>query len=331
MPNQIPGFEISAGGKTFTQDEPDGVERIVIEDSLEKIGRAEIVLHSKSGSWQSFTEGTPIEISTAGGDTLFTGFVYAKRLTVKRGLTKMVVTSLGPLIKMKSNFKTQVFEQMKDSDVITQLISDSGLSVGEVTATSKTWDSIVQRTESNLAMARRLCARNGLWLYVKVDKVYAQVPASASAIKVAFDDVIELDSQMSEGTLPTEVTALGWDYVAKAPVTGSFSTTRAFGPGQEIQRTFWKTPQFLPNVFVTDQEVAKSMAEAAFNRHSMTVQQGRLRVKGDGQYRVGTLVEVEGVGDSYTTGGLVVATRHTYMPKTGYETEISFMNGNGWG
>ena len=84
-------------------------------------------------------------------------------------------------------------------------------------------------------------------------------------------------------------------------------------------------------MFVDAQGTAKTMAESVFNRHSMSVQKGRLRVKGLGEFRAGTTVKVVGMGSKFGPGGLVMGTRHVLSSTRGYECEVMFRSGQDWG
>ena len=204
--NETARFTVSAGGGEFDQREPMGLEYIGIEDHVKMIGMCEITFSvgDENASWSSMEVGSDVEIKL-GGDTrpVFVGSISGLRHAYQKGKNTLTVMAMDPLMKLSSTRTTKVYEEMKHSDIASEVISRAGATPGTIDATDKVHPYTLQRNESDLRFLRRLAAENHMILMANEGKVDFKKPqTSGGATEIGKDKVISMDYSFSPRDVP---------------------------------------------------------------------------------------------------------------------------------
>jgi len=77
-------------------------------------------------------------------------------------------------------------------------------------------------------------------------------------------------------------------------------------------------------VWVNDQGIATSMAEAEFKRMARSFVRGRAVVQGNGALRAGASVKFSGNRSGFNVEGYIVSSRHIIEGASGFTTEVRF-------
>ena len=239
-PSPTAAFKVSCGSLgESTQQDPKGLDQIVVRTHLDQIGVAELTYHGHNIDPSGLVPGGEVTVEI-GGNAIknFSGQITSVTHTLNKGKESIVVTAMDPLIKLANSNATKVWggapdDKFKDSDLASEVISAGGCTSGTVDNTSGERPYILQRAESNLSFLKRLAARNGYLVYAEDGKVHFKKPQfSDSPKEISGGDVIRVDITRSDVGIPNKVKVFGWDYMQKKGVKGELgaSGTTAIDP-----------------------------------------------------------------------------------------------------
>lgn len=254
-----------------------------------------------------FKPGTEVEAQAFFGDgtaqTLFKGIITATKLRVNEGGGQLELTCRDKAIALSEIRKTTSFIQSKDSDAMSQIIGDAGLSA-DVAATTAAPADLVQYDASDWDFLRMLADRNGHALLVEDGKVTSNEPdpSVGAAMTLALGvDILDLDAQVNSASLFKQSSVIGWDPAAQATVFETADGTdegkwgnSAFSAltGVTSDRTHsMTTPYAAGQVSLAD--VAKARAA----RPPLAAMSGTCRYPGSTLAEPGQTIELTGVGD----------------------------------
>lgn len=328
----IPEFAAKIGSLTINKSENKGLEALVVEDHVDMMGCAQLTFNDKEVKWDSIKFGDKVEVSFGdSGDLVFKGFVTGIRhQQANKGNHLVTVVALDETVKMGASRVTKVWEEMTDSDIVSQVISAAGLSPA-VDSTSGSNAYVLQRNESNLAFAKRLAARNGYLLQsnAKDGTIDFKKPQfGAAGQKITKDAVLALDYTFSPTNVPPKMKTVGWDYVAKEKVEGTAAAgdLLAIGGGSkatsETSQIWDGEGSFIGDVLVSSATAAKDMAVGELNRLARNYLRGTCRTIGSGKLRAGAMVEFEGL--PLNPKAFILSARHVVSREDGYQTELRF-------
>ncbi len=328
--NQAARYTISAGGQEFTQKEPKGLEFVAIEDHVDMIGVCEITFNAGDGNanWSAMTAGADVEVCAGGSDRpIFVGTISGVRHAYQKGKNTLTVIAMDPLMKMQGTRETLVYEEQKHSDIASTVIGRSGCTVGVVDATSRVFEYVFQRNESDYAFVRRLAAENGYILMANEGKIDFKKPQFGGSTEIPKDKVISMDYAFSPRDVPNQVTAIGWDYKAKEKVEGTAGqgdVTAIGGGASAVSGTLFPGDATISDVWVDSQDSAKDLAKAQLNRDARNFLKGRASVQGDANFHAGQMIKFAGHPDGFNAEGFVLSSRHKIYVRGGFTSELIF-------
>lgn len=328
--NQTARYTVNAGGDSFSQDEPKGLEYISIEDHADMIGMCEITFQvaDDHAKWSDMQVGSDVEI-LIGGDSrkVFMGAISGLRHAFQKGKNTLTVIAMDPLQKLQGTRETLVYEQQKHSDIASTVIARARATVGIVDATTRTFPYVLQRNESDLAFLRRLAAENGYLLMANEGKIDFKKPQFGGATEIPKDQVISMDYAMSPREIPKQITTYGWDYMAKAPVVGTAtaSDVQTIGGGANaVDGSLFPGDAVISDVWVDSQDSAKELAKAQLNRDARNFLKGRATIQGNGAMHAGAMIKFSGHPTGFNAEAFVVSSRHRIYVRGGFTSELSF-------
>lgn len=329
--NETARFTVSAGGGEFDQRDPKGLEYISIEDHVKMIGMCEITFSvgEENAQWASMEVGSDVEIKI-GGDArpIFVGSISGLRHAYQKGKNTLTVMAMDPLMKLSQTRTTMVYEEQKHSDIASTVISRAGASPGTIDATDQVVPYTLQRNESDLRFLRRLAAENHMILMANEGKIDFKKPQmSGSSVEIAKDKVISMDYSFSPRDVPKQVTAIGWDYVAKQPVVGTATQgdVAAIGGGSSaVDGALFGGDAVISDVWVDSQDAAKKLAESQLNSDARNFMKGRATVQGDGSLHAGGKIKFGGHPDGFNAEGFILSSRHRIYVRGGFTSELVF-------
>ena len=327
-------YHVTIGGKTFKQDEVDGLEQLVLEDHVDMVEHLSVRIAGNEGqpTWDAHI-GDAVEAKLGeGAVVIFKGEVVAVEPSWSvDGLMTLNIRALDNAHRLSRGRKTRFFENKKDSDVASTVGAESGLSV-EVDPTEETHPYILQRNESNLAFLKRLAARNNFQVAVDEGKlIFKKAAFSSSPTKIEMGKSLRsLRMGFNSMEQVEKVVVRGWDIREKKEIVGQASTgdIESIGGGQVgasvSSGKFGGHTAYITDVPVGSQAQANAVAKAEMNRLARQFAKGSCTVDGNDGLRAGTVVEFAGLNTNHNGKFYVISSRHIISPSTGYLTEITF-------
>lgn len=329
--NEAARYKVTIAGTTFTQADPKGMDTLIVEDHVDMIGVAQVILNLENEAWGSLKMGDEVEIEFGGSTKkIFKGHITSLRHAFQKGKETVAITAMDPLCKLAAASRTQTFEKVKDSDIVSKVLGQAGVTAGTVDATEKQHDYVIQRNESDLDFLKRLAARNNHLLLANEGKVdFTKQQFNGASISVPGDHIQSLDYQFGTGKVPTTLTVYGWNPIEKKMVSGTASSgdIESIGGGQNAiagSGQIWQEEKYISDVQIATQEDAKKVAVAELNRIARNFIKGRAVIEGNGKVCAGAKVKFEGLRKGYNPEVYVVSSRHVYETRRGYTTEVSF-------
>ncbi|PUB17382.1 phage baseplate assembly protein V [Yoonia sediminilitoris] len=254
-----------------------------------------------------YKPGTEIEVQAHFGDgasqTLFKGIITATRLRVTGGGGQLELTCRDKAITLTEIRKTTSFVQSKDSDAMSKIIGDAGLSA-DVAATMADPADLVQYDVSDWDFLRLLADRNGHALLVDDGKVTSKEPDPSVGAAMTLTlgmDILEIDTQVNTASLFKESSVTGWDPAAQATVSET---------AQGVDKGSWGNSSFSDLTGVTSDRTHSAttpyaagqvsmpdIAKARAARPPLAAMSGTCRYIGSTLANPGDTIELTGVGN----------------------------------
>ena len=301
-------YVVNCAGTKMTQQDPKGLETLVVETHLDKIGRADLLIKPEAESPPSgLTLGADVDVSIGGSDKkAFQGKITHLTHVHENGTDMVRVVAMDPLIKLAASNETVVYEEQKDSDIASSVL---GGDAGTVDATSATHAYVLQRAESNLRFVKRLAARNGYLVYAEEGKIHFKKPQVSDTPKdISPGDLISLETTISDVGIPQTVKVFGWDYVVEGE--SASSGVDKIGGGDAPSSVTWTADHDIVDVFVKDPAVATDIAKGVMNQMARQYVQGKVTVNSNGELFPGQRIKLAGQFEGFNADAYVVGVRH---------------------
>ena len=279
--------------------------------------------------------GKKLEVGLGPGDppeTIFEGYITGLEAEYPpEGDSRLLVLAEDRLQDLRMTRRSRAFEDITDSDVISEIASEHGLQSG-VDLTGPTHQTIAQVNLSDLAFIRERARSVGAEVWVEDDTLYAmrRDARSGEDVVLAYGmNLIAFNVRADLAHQCTELRVTGWDVAAKEGIeesaddsaisselngdeSGSAILGEAFGD---------RVASVVHTVPLTSDE-AEMQADARFREKARRFVTGTGISDGDPRLRVGRTVSLSGLGSLFDGDYYVVRARHTYDLTSGYRTEF---------
>jgi Rhs element Vgr protein len=243
--------------------------------------------------------------------------------------SRLVIECRDKAVKMTVGRHNSNFLDKKDSDIIGQLISDSGLQQ-EVDATSLQYEKLVQYYCSDWDFLLSRAEVNGLLVIVDGGKVSVKAPdtGSAAELKLTYGvDLIELHADIDARSQLTQVESSSWDPVTQKLITDSAAPQSLNAQGDldsgKLAEVLGIKSYQLQTAGSLQQAELKDWAEAQQVKAGLARIRGRMKFQGSARARPGTLIELEGVGNHFN-GNVFASSVNHVISQGNWSTEAGF-------
>ncbi len=228
--------------------------------------------------------------------------------------------------------RTRSFTKMKDSDIARQIARETGL-LSKVTDSRTTHDYVLQYDQADLDFLQERAARIGYEVFVQDKALYfrPQQNTAKETMTLSLEiDITEFQPRLTTITQVGEIVVRGWDpakkqaIVAKASAGQELTTMggRISGP-RGANKAFGKsTLASVAQAVVSDAE-AGQMAVGQFNGMALAYIGGEVVCSGKPDLHPGTVVRIEGAGNTFSGLYYVSAVTHSISEEEGYQTRFS--------
>lgn len=339
QPKSVATFTLLSGGTELPKSYQ--VLSILVRKEINRIPSATLVLLDGDPAKQTFEisgkadfePGKEIEIKVgyrSDEESIFKGVVVKHGIKVRKTGAALVVECKDKAEKMTSTGKSRYFHDVKDSDLIEDLIGAHGLDK-DVKSTSLQHKQIVQYNTSDWDMALCRAEANGLLVFVKDGKVKVDKPtfSGSPALTIQYGATVhELDAEVDARLQYKAIKGSAWNF---SDLKLS-DTTEATDPGVPAAGNL--DPSALADVLgeselrlhhggkLEDPEI-QAWVDAAQLKHRLAKVRGRVSVDGTAAVDPGQLIQLKGVGDRFEGNLYVTGVRHT-VDKGDWETTFQF-------
>lgn len=267
-----------------------------------------------------------------GDEPIFDGKITALEAHYLEGASpEITVLAEDRLQDLRMTRRTRTFEDASDADIFRQIAGDHALTP-DVTFTGPTHKVLAQLNQSDLAFLRERARAVDAEVWVDGGKLLAKPRASRNGGTVKLQhgkDLLEFSVTADLSEQRTSVTVSGWDVSAKDAIAekAEKDALRAeLGSdtsGVEILGAAFKERHetLVHRVPVTGAE-AHAQAEAQLRMRARRFVVGRGRAQANAKLRVGSFVDLAGLGKLFEGKYYLAEVRHVFEGARGIRTEF---------
>src|SRR5450830_189455 len=225
--------------------------------------------------------------------------------------------------------KNANYVNMKDSDIISQLVSPCGVSA-DVSATTTQHKEIVQYYSSDWDFIVARAEANGFLVVPDDSSVIIKAPQTsvAAVLKVTYGvDLMSFQADIDARTQLQSVVGAAWDPATQAVVQQSASQTSLYTQGDLTAAALAKVAG--PSTFRLQTTVPletddiKAWASARQMKSALAKIRGKMKFQGSALAKPGTMIELVGVGKRFSGSVFVGAVNHE-LSNGNWITEVEF-------
>jgi phage protein D len=225
--------------------------------------------------------------------------------------------------------RTRTFEDSSDEDVIRAIASAHGLTP-ELDIEGPTYRVLAQVNQSDLAFLRERAAALDAELWIDNRTLYAQMRSRRNAGPATFTHGSNLLTFSALADLAHQRTAVhvcGWDIGTKRPIDeradaaalgGELGSLR--GGSAILGQALAAREERIVSAVPLSSAEARGMAEARYRERARRFVRGSGTVDGNVKVRVGTHIELSGLGAMFDGPYYVTLARHTFDLESGFRT-----------
>lgn len=324
-PTDLATFTITLNGSDIPRTVP--VLAVVVRNEVNRIPSAKITIadgdpgeatfaHSEG---DLFKPGSEITISAGyhgEEETIFTGLLTSQRIRIHRdGSAYVMVEAKDPAFKMTAVPKFRLFEKMKDSDIIEEILAEHGLTGDLKTTTTEhehmvqnnvaDWDFILSRLEANALL---LALDDGTL------KSFSPDPSASPVLAIAYGStVLEADLEMDGRIHISGMKARAWIYTDQEVLESesSYSDEPAGGSIKvnDLSGLNDTGDFYLNHAGQTTNSELSDWADAHKMKMNFAKIRGTVTFQGFPQLTAGDIIELQGFGSVFNGNAFVSAVR----------------------
>lgn len=266
-------------------------------------------------------------------ETIFNGRIMGIEASFPEGAPPEInVLAEDRFQDLRMTRRTRTFEDMSDSDVLTQIANDHGLSPG-ISISGPVYKVLAQVNQSDLAFMRERARAVGAELWIEGTTLYAKsrtdragetIDLSHGAELREFSVLADLASQR------TAVTVSGWDVSAKDALsyeaTDSVISNELNGGTSGVSilsSALGDRKEMLAHTVPLTSAEAQVYAETFFKMTCRHFVVGRGVAESDSRLRVGAFVNLQRLGPMFSGKYYLSEVRHLFDGANGIRTEFT--------
>jgi uncharacterized protein len=338
----ISNIDIFINGKVLTEDLHSHLVDLSVDldisipsmFSLTFSGRANI---SEGLNWvddRTFDIGNEVKIKMGYGDRL-EQVIVGEITSLEPEFSVMSPTSLtirgfDRRHRLQRGHKTRTFIKLKDSDIASQIASDSGLSA-TVIDSQIVHEYLLQANQTDLAFLQERAALINYEVIVQDKKLLFQPMKNDASAKIQFsfgsDELISFYPRLSSVQQISQTLVSGWDIKAKKPITAQSpgAAARSMGEGNNgaaiAEKAFGVATLSTSGPIVTQAE-ADQQSKALLNERVLDLIIGEGTCLGRSDLIPGNTLKILGLSKKFSGNYYITGVTHRFRSDRGYITEF---------
>ncbi|MFM7460999.1 MAG: phage late control D family protein, partial [Burkholderiales bacterium] len=258
----------------------------------------------------NFVPGAKVVISAGYGSTeavIFEGIVVKHALRISgENYSRLVVECRDAAVKMTIGRKNANYVDKKDSDIISSLIGNHGLST-DVEATSVEYKELVQYYCSDWDFMLSRAEANGQLVIVSDSIVSVKAPKTSSSptLSVTYGrDLMEFHAEIDARWQYAAAEAISWDSKTQAIVVSSEAKPQTLNEqgnltSAKLAEVINLASFCLQTAAPQTKDALSQWANAQQIKSGLARIRGRMKFQGSALAKVGALITLDGVGARY--------------------------------
>ncbi|HVY60197.1 MAG TPA: contractile injection system protein, VgrG/Pvc8 family, partial [Planctomycetota bacterium] len=319
------------------------VDMIAVEvrDCLDGADMVTITLANKNCKYSSgdfFSEGKVIKISMGYRDHIEklaeVELVSIEPVFPLKGTDTVVIRGYDRLHRLRYGKKRRGWTEKKYSEVLDDVAKDLGVTFdygGKPPAQKFDW--VFQNNETDIDFVKRIAREIGYEIDLddQDPKKVVITPSQEDKGQVKTltwgFEIKSFAPRMSTADQVTEVIVRGWDpkqvqaIIGKASVSDITKKMKGLGTGPEtVQKAYEKAVTKIVTNPVWSVQEAQDIAKAELHARAMQFLTGEGTSVGATELRAGKVIELKGLGETFSGLYYVTEATHTFVPGAGYAT-----------
>ncbi|HZI18154.1 MAG TPA: contractile injection system protein, VgrG/Pvc8 family [Pyrinomonadaceae bacterium] len=242
---------------------------------------------------------------------------------------ELIVLAEDRLQDFRMERRTRSFEQATDAEVFRQIASQHGLGA-DVDVDGPTYAVLTQINQSDLAFLRERAAAADaeLWVEGRTLRAQARGRRDGGAVELTYgQSLIEFSVVADLADQRTSVRVSGWDASGKESIEEEAEESAVSaeldgrrGGGSVLREALGERKERVVSDVPLSQDEARALAEARYRERARRFVRGRGTSDGKPSLRVGTRLDLKGVGPLFEGKYYVTLARHTFDLRHGYRT-----------
>jgi phage protein D len=265
-------------------------------------------------------------------DVLFEGRVTAIEAEFGEGHGPEIAVLLEDRFQdFRMTRRTRTFTDISDADVMKQLANDHGLTP-TIDVTGPTHKVLAQANQSDLAFLRERARAAGAELWIDGQTLYAKTRSARTGTPLKLKFGAELREFTVTADLAhqrTSVSVAGWDVGGKKAIaekaeesTISSELGSDSSGSKTLKDAFGERGESIAHTVPLSTDEAKLRAEAWFRTIARRFVTGRGLAQPNGKLRVGTWVDLDGLGSLFNGKYYVAEIRHVFDGASGFLSQF---------
>jgi Rhs element Vgr protein len=279
-----------------------------------------------------FKPGMKIKISAgyeSDNKSIFEGKILKHAIKCdKSGNSLLTLECKSDAVKMTVGRKNAVYIDQKDSDIITTITGNYGLS-STVDATTNQFKEVVQYYATDWDFILSRAEINGMFVIPGISKTNIIKPklTAEPVLSITFgEDIMEFDLEMDARYQLSSVKGFTWDPASQKVVQQTGSAPELNKHGNLTCEDLSKVIDLQALTLQTDapnmEGSIKSWADAQMLKSGLSKIRGTVSFQGSADVMPGDLIKIDGVGNRFTGNAFVGSVNHT-ISEGDWKTEIA--------
>ncbi len=323
-----PAFNLIVDGSKVPPAVLTDVVSLVCENAIDMAGMCSLTLANGDQKWSKrglFAPGKKLEVDMGRVGELkrvMLADIVSLRLSFpERGQSLLHVLAYDKRSKLGRGVKSRAFQQKTDTEIAQQIAGEMGLQA-KVDATTERHEYIYQYNQSDLEFLASRAAQLNYELRVDGGSLIFMKPAKGGAAARTLkwgQDLRSFRPRLNVGQVLTEVEVRCWDTAKKQVVIGKATAadvTEVMG-GQKLgialaEKAFGGAKEVITNEVFANKEEAECLAKAILRRRTDCLVEAHGSTGGDPSLKVGTVLEVQGVGKRFSGNYYLTKVSHSF-------------------
>ncbi len=285
--------------------------------------------------FQTFDIGNRVEIQMGYGkqlESLILGEITGLEPDFAEQAATLTVRGHDLRHRLLRGSKTRTFLNKTDSDIVQAIALERNLKT-KIEKTSTQLEYVVQNNQTDLAFLQSRAKKIGYEIGMDGQTLYFRKRQYTMPKQLTLNPTIDNLSVSLRVSTMAQVEAVevrGWNAKEKKPFVGrSRSASEGSTMGgtligsKKATQEFGKSTQVILDLAVATQQEADQVAQTQLNDLALKYVEADGSCQGNPKLRVGTVLELVGIGDRFSGLYYVTNVTHTFTQSSGYTTSFS--------